>query len=233
MLKLIRSPKGYLIVSLLFAFLGSIALYGYLHGLDARVAQGGMLMDLLIAKTNIRTGEVIVADMLEMKKFPENYFLNSMLSKPEEALGRIALHDIVSGDPVLDTSLSMADTGGRVALMLPEGRRGYPLAVQENTVSLNDLSSGDRVDVIFVPAEGRARTLLHSIPVLSRSARTSNHMGNDEVNYLSEGGANGGDAAEYVILSVTREEAEILAEAEEKGRIILAVCPLKKDAKGR
>ncbi len=227
-MKLIRSSKGFLIISLFFAFLGSIALYGYLHKLDARVAQGGMLVDLLVAKTTIKTGEVISPDMLQTRSFPENYLLHSMLSSQEEALGRVALHDIAPGDPILATSLSSTDAGGRIALMLPGGRRGYPLAVQDNNVALDDLSSGDSVDVVFVPPEGRARTLLHSIPVMGRPTPPSMHAEGSKDDCFS-GGSFAGKAFEYVILSVTREEAEILAEAEEKGKIVLVVCPLKRE----
>jgi Flp pilus assembly protein CpaB len=107
--------------------------------------------------------------------------------------------------------------------MLEAGRRAYPLEVSDNQVPLEELCAGDRVDLVFVPPEGRASVILHSVTVLCLpSAGQARQEEWDAYGALPslESGSPG-----HVLLSLTPDEAETLAEAEERGRVLLAVCP--------
>lgn len=224
MSKLLRSSKGTLVLAVILASLGSLILYGYLHNLDTRVAKAGKLVDLLVARTPIEAGSVVRPEMLQTQRFPDKYLLSSMLTDPEQAVGKVAICNIAPGDPLLTTSLSTSGQGGRAALMLPRGMRAYPLGLEENHVSVSELQPGDRVDAIFVPEEGSARTLLHSLTLLCISP-----YGDEVPSGISFNPVENSISRGFVLLSVTPDEAEILAEAEAKGEIVLSICPLADD----
>ena len=156
-----------------------------------------------------------------MVEFPDLYVLPTMLVDADEAVGMVALHDIAAGDPFLQTSVSAHGQGGRAALLLDPLRRAYPLDLQENQVPLEDLRAGDRVDLIYVPPEGRASIILHAVPVLCLPAGDKTQAeelpgGIPSFETTSSG---------HLLLSLTSDETETLAEAEERGRIVLVVCP--------
>ena len=221
MLKHFRSSRAFFVGATLLAVLGSLMLYGYLHGLELRVARDGNLLRLPVARVPIATGSVIEEDMLQVVEFPDLYVLPTMLLDADEAVGMVALHDIAAGDPFLQTSVSAHGQGGRAALLLDPLRRAYPLDLQENQVPLEDLRAGDRVDLIYVPPEGRASIILHAVPVLCLPAGDQTQAeelpgGIPSFETTSSG---------HLLLSLTSDETETLAEAEERGRIVLVVCP--------
>ncbi len=220
--KYFRSSRAFLVSAALLAVLGSLMLYGYLHGLEARTARNGELLSIPVASVPIPAGTVITGEMLEPVDFPGLYVLPTMLLDVGRAAGMVALHDMAAGDPILETSVSANGQGGRAALMLDEGRRAYPLALAENQVPLSDLRAGDRVDLIFVPPEGRASVILHAVAILCLPAGSG-----EQAETLFEG-ASGFEAAstENLLLSLTPDETETLAQAEEQGRVIITVCPV-------
>lgn len=221
MLKHLRSSKSFLAGAVIIAALGSLMLYGYLSSLEARVARDGSLIELPVARVPIAAGSLIGEEMLMSVDFPDLYVLPTMLSDLDGIAGMVALVDIEAGDPLLSGSVSAPGRGGRAALMLDPGRRAYPLGLSENQVPLGELSAGDRVDLIYVPPEGRASVILHAVPVLSLPA-AGLEQPREPVGVIPsfESGSPG-----HLLLSLTPDEAETLAEAEEKGRVVLAVCP--------
>ncbi len=232
MIKKLRVSRIYLTAAILLALLGSLVLYGYLRGLERRVARNGRIMALPVAGTDIAAGSVITRGMLLEVDFPDIYLLPTMMAISEEIVGRTALRDISAGDPILRDSLSETSEGGRAALLLGTGRRAYPIDLQENTVPLSDLRAGDRVDVIFVPPEGSAVTVLRSAPVLClpRSAVIETAAAS-RPDPLLQGTAfpAQGQTEGHLLLGVAPEEAETLAEAEERGRLVISVCPAAGD----
>ena len=111
MLKHFRSSRAFFVGATLLAVLGSLMLYGYLHGLELRVARDGNLLRLPVARVPIATGSVIEEDMLQVVEFPDLYVLPTMLLDADEAVGMVALHDIAAGDPFLQTSVSAHGQG--------------------------------------------------------------------------------------------------------------------------
>ncbi len=224
----LRASRVYLVSAVLLAVLGSLMLYGYLHGLESRVARSGRLIRLPVALSDIPAGCVVRGDMLTETDFPDIYLLPSMLAEIDRIVGRVALHEIGAGSPFLADSLSGSPDGGRAALMLDPGRRAYPVDIRDNVVPLDGLKAGDRVDVIFVPPQGAAITVLRSARVLYLpEAGGDAPSGEGQLEgfslYRDE---TSGDA---LLLSVAPEEAETLAEAEERGRLVLSVCPASRD----
>lgn len=223
MLKHLRSSASLLAAAVVLAALGCLMLYGYLSGLEARVARDGRIITLPVARVPIAAGSIIREEMLQAVDFPDVYLLPTMLADPAEACGAVALTDIRPGDPLLAGSVSSGAQGGRASLMLEAGRRAYPLGVADNRVPLEELCAGDRVDLVFIPPEGRASVILHSVTVLCLPPGGSEQrQGWDASGALPsfESGSPG-----HVLLSLTPDEAETLAEAEERGRVLLAVCP--------
>ncbi len=129
MLKHLRSSKSFLAGAVVIAALGCLMLYGYLSGLEARVARDGCLVPLPVARVPIAAGSVISEDMLQAVDFPDIYVLPTMLTDPAGAAGTVALTDIQAGDPLLSGSVSAGGRGGRASLMLEPGRRAYPLGL--------------------------------------------------------------------------------------------------------
>jgi|YNPNPStandDraft_1061719.scaffolds.fasta_scaffold14229_5 Flp pilus assembly protein CpaB len=232
MMRRLRLSRFYLAAAILLAVLGSLMLYGYLHRLEMRVARNGRIIRVPVAGTDIAAGSVISPDMLLERDFPDIYLLPAMMARGEEVVGRTALRDISAGEPLLRDSLSATSEGGRAALLLGPGRRAYPVDLQDNVVPLGDLRAGDRVDVIFVPPQGAAVTVLRSAQVLCLPIySTPGEGGAEQAEALLQGSTSPWrqDPGGQLLLSVAPEEAETLAEAEERGRLVISVCPAVRD----
>lgn len=96
--------------------------------------------------------------------------------KPEDAVGRGAISEIYQGEPVLDSRLAGAGSGGGLAPIIPHGMRACAVRVDEVVGVAGFVLPGMRVDVLASGTPPNAQggtqsvvtqTLLQNIQVLS------------------------------------------------------------------
>lgn len=198
----------------LVATVGAIAFHFYLRRFEAEMA-GGTPRSVLIATQDLALGEVITRAALDVKEVPESYVEERHI--PAEDLERVlgarvtsALH---SGGSLFWTDLDTMQDGRTLSGLVRVGMRGY--ALSERDASFDGLlRPGDRVDVVFTPAEERSDSsiLLSNALVLT----VGGDLGHDGAGLTREAGGR-------VTLSITPEQATALAQREGTGRLRLTL----------
>jgi len=199
----------------LAAMVGAVSFHFYLQRFEAEVA-GGEPRAVLMAVRDLALGEVLTRSVLDVKEVPERYVEERHIdgNDLERVLGARVTSAVQGGGALLWSDLDTMQDGRTLSGLVRVGLRGY--ALSERDASFDGLlRPGDRVDVVFTAAEeGRAETstLLTNVLVLTVGA----DLGQEGGAALHEGGGR-------VTLSVTPEQAQVLAQHEGRGRLRLTL----------
>jgi Flp pilus assembly protein CpaB len=101
------------------------------------------VVEVAVAVEEIRSGNVMSADLIEYQEVPAAGTFGDRMITPEEAgllEGAVATRQIAPGEPVLDSDLRPVDT--------PAGLRAMSVPLDINRAVGGVLAVGDRVDVI-------------------------------------------------------------------------------------
>ena len=196
------------------AAVGAAAFHFYLRRFEAEMA-GGAPQAILVATQDLALGEVITRAALDVKEVPESYVEDRHIAGDdlERVLGARVTSSVHSGGALFWTDLDTMQDGRTLSGLVRVGMRAY--ALHERDASFNGLlRPGDRVDVVFTPAENRsdATTLLTNVLVLTVGA----DLGQEGVELAREAGGR-------VTLSITPEQATVLAQREGTGKIRLTL----------
>ena len=130
---------------------------------------------VVAAATDIPLGKVLVAQDLTTVEIqgtlPKGTFL-----KPEELIGRGVVSELYQGEPILESRLAPAGSGGGLASTIPQGMRALAVRVDQIVGVAGFVTPGMRVDVLASgnpPGSTSAtqgtvtKTILQNIQVLS------------------------------------------------------------------
>ncbi|MDR3776760.1 MAG: Flp pilus assembly protein CpaB [Terracidiphilus sp.] len=140
--------------------------------------------------------------------------------KPESILGRGVISDLYQGEPILESRLASAGSGGGLAATIRKGMRACAVKVDEVVGVAGFVTPGMRVDVLISgnppgaanAGEGpQVKTLLQNIEVLSAGT---------DIQKDAEGKPK---QVQVVNLLVTPEQAEILSLASSQTHIQLVL----------
>lgn len=146
---------------------------------------------------------------------PKGVILNA-----KDAIGRGVIANLYQGEPILDSRLAPAGSGGGLAATIPQGMRACAVKVNDVVGVAGFATPGLRVDVLIsgnppgadTAKEGqRVATLLQNIEVLSAGT---------DIQKDAEGKPR---QVEVVNLLVTPEQAELLSLASSETRIQLVL----------
>lgn len=110
-------------------------------------------IDIVVAVQKINRGQVITADVVGYRTWPEPYAPLSAITDIELVIGAISRYDIERESPIKtsDLTYNLADlgaTGSDAAAVLPAGSRMVALPMDRLTSAAYALQPGDRVDII-------------------------------------------------------------------------------------
>jgi pilus assembly protein CpaB len=97
---------------------------------------------------DLKAGELIKADALEIYKWPGDHPLSGAFLKPADVLGRAVLYPLAKGEPILDRDLAAPGAGAGLAAKIPEGMRAIALRSDEIVGVAGFLTPGSHVDVL-------------------------------------------------------------------------------------
>jgi pilus assembly protein CpaB len=127
------------------------------------------------AAADIKLGSVLTAANLSTTEIAGALPKGAIL-KPEIAIGRGVVSDLIQGEPILESRLAIAGSGGGLAATIRKGMRACAVKVDEVVGVAGFVTPGMRVDVL-VSGEGPGhangnsgtlvKTLLQNIEVLS------------------------------------------------------------------
>ena len=195
-----------LILVLLAASLGKTFLF-------AKKAAPVETVQVVGAGQDIMPGARISYNSLHYITVPRSYFQEDMFAKNNLVVGRIARAFVAKGEPLL--SASLMPKGQTLSQQVETHERAVSLKLDDEALVDHGIVCGDKVDVLFTTSkDGKkyTRTICQNLPVIYSLPKEA----------LKSKGLQGNDAAR-ITLAVTPEQAEILAQAEETGRIKLAL----------
>ncbi len=163
-----------LLVSFLIALACGFLVYKIV---GARVAASKPVVTtrVVAAAADIKLGSVLAAKDLTTVEI-QGPVPKGALLKPEDLIGRGVTSELYQGEPILETRLAAAGSGGGLAATIPQGMRALAVKVDQVVGVAGFVTPGMRVDVLAsgVPPGATSatqgtvtKTILQNIQVLS------------------------------------------------------------------
>src|ERR1700723_1744268 len=174
---------------------------------------------VIVAVTDVKLGSVLKDADLSTTDISGPLPKGAIL-KRQDAVGRGVVSDLYQGEPIVESRLAAAGSGGGLAATIRQGMRACAVKVDEVVGVAGFVTPGMRVDILISglppgpvnPSEGtKVKTLLQNIEVLS--------AGTD----IQKDGEGKPQQVQVVNLLVTPEQAEILSLASNQTRIQLVL----------
>jgi pilus assembly protein CpaB len=174
---------------------------------------------VIVAATDIKLGSLLRDADLSTADFVGSLPKGALLKKTD-AIGRGVVSNLYQGEPILDSRLAAAGSGGGLAATIRQGMRACAVRVDEVVGVAGFVTPGMRVDVLISgnppgpvnSAEGqKVKTLFQNVEVLS--------AGTD----IQQDGEGKPKPVQVVNLLVTPEQAEMLSLASTQTHIQLVL----------
>jgi pilus assembly protein CpaB len=184
---------------------------------------------ILVAAAPIARGQILKPADLAWHPWPDNAiapeFILSGGQSEKSFAGWIAREPFVAGEPIVKAKILAPGDRGFLAAVLRPGMRAVSIAVTQTSDISGFVFPGDRVDVLItlpLPPEGSssngyvhkaAQTVLHDIRVIAVDQQPDSKSGQAVV-------------AHTVTLEVTPKQSEVVALADEMGKLSLSLRSL-------
>jgi len=212
-----------LLTILLVAFvIAGVCAFGVYRIVGTRIntQQEAPTTSIVAAAADLKLGTVLTQQDLSLIKVAGTLPKGAVLEQQRLSLvGRGVITDIAQGEPILDSNLAAAGTGGGLAATIPDGMRACAVRVDDVVGVSGFATPGMRVDVLASgvppnapPSQGpETTTLLQDIQVLSAGQDIQKDAEGKPVQ------------VQVVNLLVTPEQAETLSLASTQLRIQLVL----------
>ena len=237
-----RTSRFALMAAIVFAALASALVFvAVQEGTGGERAAPFAGVEVVVAARDVPANTVLTADMLEVVSLPEDAIVDGAYATAALLPGMAVRFPVAKGEQITPVKVGLAtvDDGRDLALVVSQGRRAFAVEVSEVTGVGGLLLPGNSVDVIAVFSEttagaDKAVTLLQNVVVLAVAQEAQEPLAPAvEPDATLDGGviARRPDGAERqpdartVTLAVTLEQAQLLALAQEHGRLWLALRP--------
>lgn len=189
--------------------------YVYFKGLERKAHAE---VPVVTAKTDIATGTIVNAGMVEMKEFPADLLPPAPATQQEAVVGMVALTPIKAGSPISQKQVAPKH---RLSHIVPPLMRAVTVALDPITGVAGFLKPGDRVDVLatFKVDKGAiTKTVLQNVELLA----TGSEVVAEEIDPETGKPAK---SKEYpnATLAVLPSDAEKLILAESRGTLRLTL----------
>ena len=218
-------PRRLLIVLGFAAALGLAAsVIVYQVVVRAASAATDAAVNVVVAAVDMGLAETITDHHVKVVRWPRASVPAGALHSVAEADGRVVRSSIVAGEVLLDTKLAphLSGRGGVMPMLVPEGRRGVTIRVDEAIEKSGFILPNSRVDILVSMSKDGAqqdriaKMILQDVPVLA-AGQAVEMRDNKPVPVTT------------VTLALTPQEAERLALAQSQGKLTLAMRNLRDD----
>jgi len=209
--------------------LGCAGFAAYLIGnMMSSSYSGTKVLPVVVARADLRAGQPLGADDLEVKDWPEDAVPAGSYATVDQLM---AAHPsstptvgILTGEPVVDSRLSSSKAGTGIASLIRKNMRAVALQVDDSVGFTGLVYPGAYVDIIATIRDpmGRgpsSRIAVQNARVLSLGMDAdvaTRRIREQKADRLTGSPQQGGT---YVTLEVTPEEAEVLSIARTEGKI--------------
>lgn len=201
-----RRAPFYLAAAIILSLIAGLLAFWYLDQVRAEAVPTG---GALVALADIRPGDLIRDEIIELRQVPLAVMPNDVLHDRQQALGRSALFPIAAQEIVLSRDLA-GETSG-LSSRLPEGRWAMLLPQGWFLAPLPEALPGDRLDLLAYQAgqpADQARVLAEGVELL------------DSVDP---------DTSLQLLIAVSMEQARALQYARANGFSLLALLRSRGD----
>jgi pilus assembly protein CpaB len=200
---------------LLIAGVGVALLALYMRRFEQEVS-GGSRIGILVAVTPIERGKPITADMLGTRSIPQAYVDDRQIRATDKekvlnlrAVANVPVLQMLAWSDVITASDDQRD----LSTLVQPGNRGMPIFVQTEEI-LELIRPGDFVDVLSVVGDAQeASVLVQRVLVLAAGVETSGERSTEKKSARPR----------MLTLSVSLEEAQLLALAQTSGKLSVVV----------
>ena len=209
-----------LIIALAISVIGAVLFFVYFSGKEKEVTAKGTPNKVLVAAKFIPAGAAVTAEYIRIIEIPEIYIQPGALRKIEHTAGVIALVNMASGEQILSNKVTkIAET---LSSIIPIGYRAAAVNLDSDSAVGDFLKPGDIVDVLTSFEEaGKASytaTLMQNVRIIAVNDNF-NPVRKQETGLLPARAFSGN----LVVLALEPADAELLAFAENKGKIKLTL----------
>jgi len=244
-----RANRALFVAAVLFAGIAALLVFVALQNNDGGGGgtAAPIALDAVVATRDIPANTEVTLDMIEVRALPEASVLEGTYGDVQAVAGLATRVPVEAGEQITirKVGAGAVEDVEDVSLVLPSGRRGFAVEVTEVTSVGGLLLAGNFVDVIAVFDDGAlngqaqiatggvprigAVTLLQDVEVIAVAQEAQQPV--PAANDAEEPGATGlrgqrpDDAerqpeARSITLSVSADEAQLLALVQERGGVI-------------
>jgi pilus assembly protein CpaB len=173
--------KGLLLLALLAGLVAAVIVFVIVSegSDDGGGGVSGGTTPAVVAAQQISAGDEITAEMLKVSDVPEDLLVSGALEDTELVVGETARVTIAEGEQITQNDLGVAVPDQGLSGVIPVGKRGVAIQVDEVTAVGGLLLPGDRIDIVVTtrinqPDVGnrteyvlRTETILQNVEVLS------------------------------------------------------------------
>jgi len=232
-----KAAKKMWLLALIFALAAAVLFYRYLIILQTQYEPRN-LRTVVVAKQAIEKDTIIGPEDVELRKIPQQYAHPMALHKLEDAVGKVAVGDILVGEQIVKSRILTGDNQReQMSHTVPADKRAISVAVDQVTGVAGFLRAGDKVDVLATvdtrdtgsSAAGAGRTYtvlaLQDIQVLAVGTSLDTLPVDDKAK-------NAAVENKTITLAVTPRQGQILTLASERGTIrIMLRSPVDRTVK--
>ncbi|MEK6646713.1 MAG: Flp pilus assembly protein CpaB [Candidatus Firestonebacteria bacterium] len=209
-----------LLLASVFAACAVLLSYVYLTTKEKSIINRTVPKKVLIAVKYIAAGTRVTNDMFETNEIVSDSVQPGAIVNSDDVVGQVSLSPIAVGEQLLANKF--LTTGTSVTSSIPLRKRGVTISVNEATDFIKIIKPGDYVDVLvtFETSSPYTSTILQNVKIVAIGENFSPLKSDDSKKSEMEMFNN---LSASVTLALTPQESEILAFAENKGRLKLAL----------
>lgn len=189
---------------------------------------------VLVARSDLGLGQFASESSFRWQEWPKDAAARGFITRQarpqatRDLTGAIARSPIMAGEPITESKLIKAGSGGVLAAILPQGMRAISTRIKEETAVGRLILPNDHVDVILIRRQrGKAGGEDHVSETLFRNVRVL-AIGQQIEAREGKKGVEGATAT----LELTPRQAEMLALANSMGEISLSLRSIADLEKG-
>ena len=175
-------------------------------------------MQVVVARRDLPVGHLLGEEDVRLVDWPSDAVPDGYARTVADVVGRGVIRNVLLNEPLLESNMAGRGAGGGLAIVIPDGMRGFTIRVDEASGVAGFIDQGTHVDVIVSmqpPNDSRqdlvTRIVLQNVEVVSRGQSIQRDEQGQPL------------VVPVVTVAVTPEEAERMAAISMNARFSLAL----------
>src|ERR1035437_6901738 len=104
--------------------------------------------DVVVAAVDVPSRTLLTADMVKVVQLPTELKLETALTNPQDAIGRVTQYPLATGEQILSGKFSVDRTLETFSYVIPPGKRAMAIVTSEEQGAGGMITPGDHIDII-------------------------------------------------------------------------------------